>query len=129
MTPIPIKIRKVMAAEPFYKTCSRNMALQDHVCGRDPRTGKLIEWEHAFIYAGKQMQKIWAIIPLCWYTHSGPKLNKEINQWIALNRATDTELEEVSKVVDYKRLRSVLNEKYGVYSPLPPVKQPLGINY
>ena len=39
-------------------------------------------------------------------------LNKEINEWIALNRASDEELEAVSKAIDYKRKREYLNGKY-----------------
>ena len=43
-------------------------------------------------------------------------LNKEINVWIALNRATDEELKKYSKAIDYIRMREVLNKKYGVYN-------------
>lgn len=113
--PIPLKQRAEMSKDPFYHVCARKEALKDHTCqGR-------ITWEHALIYAGKKIQDSWAIIGLCEWAHSvnnhqdGPGLNKEINVWIALNRASDDELRKVSKAVNYIRLRSVLNEKYGVY--------------
>lgn len=101
-----------MAADPYYKTCARSNLLHDHMCKPDPVTGKLIEWEHTLIFASKQVQKKFAIIPICWYVHRGPALVKEINVWIALNRATDEELREISKVVNYFRERERLNKKY-----------------
>ncbi len=113
---MPTKLREECANDPQYKICMRNQALNDHICAPDPLTGKLIEWEHALIYAGKQVQKKYAIVPICWYVHRGPGLVKEINVWLALNRATDEEIAEISKVVNYKRMKNALNEKYGTPS-------------
>lgn len=48
--------------------------------------------EHAFIYAAKQINELWAIIPLCWYHHLGEGLDKQQNQAIALRRATEHDL-------------------------------------
>ena len=118
MTTIPLKQRNEMAFDLYYKTCARQDALHDHVChGR-------ITWEHAIIHAGRKLQKRWAIVPLCEWAHSvnscqdGGGLEKQINVWLALNRACDEELVEISKAVDYLRLRSYLNDKYGVPNPL-----------
>lgn len=102
-----------MATDPYYKTCIRARLLKDHVCEADPMTHKLIDWEHVLIYASKQVNEIWAIIPICWLVHRGGKLNKEINLWIALNRATDDELRKYSKAVNYIRERDRLNNIYG----------------
>ena len=78
MRPIPPKLRERMAADPYYKGCAR----ADFECrGR-------ITWEHAFTYAGKQINEFWAIIPLCEYHHLGEGLNKAVNQIIAARRAT-----------------------------------------
>ena len=112
MNNIPPKLRKEMAADPYYSTCARQTLLDDHECFPDPLTGKLIEWEHVFYWQGKQLQKKWCIIPICWLTHRGPEFNKEINEWIALNRAEDEELKEISKAVDYNLKRDYLNTKY-----------------
>lgn len=111
---MPVKLRKELAADPSYKICLRNAALQDHTCMPNPLNKKLIEWEHALIYAGKQIQQKWAIVPLCWWAHSGPGLVKEINIWVALSRSTDEELQAISKVINYKRMKIALNNKYGV---------------
>lgn len=102
-----------MLESPEYKICSRRI---DGGCkGR-------ITLEHAIIFAGKQVNSKWAIIPLCEYHHAvntyqdGGDLDKDINKCIALNRATDAELDMISKVIDYKKERERLNEKYrGIY--------------
>lgn len=125
--PIPKKMRITIGQDPYYFTCARNDALHDHVCEADPLNGKLIDWEHALYFKGSKLQKIFAIIPSCWWAHRGPGLNKEINVWIALNRASDAELEAYSKAEDLKVKRDRLNIKYGVYiapQSLEPVLHP-----
>jgi hypothetical protein len=46
------------------------------------------------------------------YQDSGD-LNKEKNEWIALNRATDEDLQRISKLINYQAKRDYLNQKYG----------------
>lgn len=77
-----------------------------------------ITWEHALIYAGRQIDEAWAIVLLC-ERHHGVNtyqdcgdLQKEKNVWIALNQATNEELQKYSKAIDYIRLRNTLNAKY-----------------
>ena len=114
MRPIPPKLREEMAADPLYKSCIRRRLLKDHVCQTDPlKPFQVVEWEHTIQYAGKQLNEKWAIIPICWLVHRGGKLNKEVNVWIALNRATDEELKAISKAEDYIAKRERLNAKYG----------------
>lgn len=84
MRKIPKKLREEMAADPYYKACAR----ADFECkGR-------ITWEHAFTYAGKQINEKFAIIPLCEYHHLGEGLVKIINQAIAARRATKEDREK-----------------------------------
>jgi hypothetical protein len=91
------------------------------VCARadDGNCGGRITWEHVAIYAGKQIDEVWAIIHLCEYHHDvntyqgNGDLQKEKNMWIALNRASDSELLMYSKAIDYIRMRETLNKKYG----------------
>lgn len=75
---------------PYYKSCAR----ESFDCqGR-------ITFEHAVIYAGRQLQEEWAIIPICAYHHAvdefqdGGDLDKEINYFIALMRATPDDFEK-----------------------------------
>lgn len=117
MNNMPLKLREVCAADEEYRTCMRQEALHDHECAPDPLNGRLIEWEHALIFAGEQVQRKFAVISSCWWAHRGPGLDKRKNVWIALNRASDTELEEISKATDYLVMRERLNEAYGAYEP------------
>lgn len=121
MTPIPKELTVELEADPFYKVCAR-AGYHDHKC-----QGK-ITWEHAIIYAGKQLQKKFAIIPLCEYGHAvnfhqdGGDLKKEINLWIALSRATDEEILSISKVERYAFQKERLIKKYGTWHQDIPMK-------
>lgn len=94
---------------------------EKNVCARasDGNCDGRITFEHTLIYAGKQIDEVWAIIHLCEYHHAvntyqdGGDLNKEKNVWIALNRATDEELLKYSKAINYIRERKRLNKIYG----------------
>lgn len=116
---MPLKLRKELDADPFYKVCSR-FGQQGHQCqGR-------VTFNHAIIFAGKQLQEKWAIQPLCEFGHSvdkfqdGGDFDEEINLWIVLNRATEAELRRISKAVNYLRQRERLNKIYGEYKPVVP---------
>lgn len=114
-------VQQAMNADPAYKKCMRRELLHDHECkGRITR-------EHAIIYAGNQVDAVWAIIPICAYAHSvdeyqdGGILDKKINEWIALNRASDADILEMtgesevtplSKAIYYTRRRAFLNTLY-----------------
>lgn len=77
MRPIPEKLKKQIASDPAMKFCIHESPL----CrGR-------VEWEHAFIYAGKQINEWWAIIGVCVYHHRGAGLDKDYNRFRALDRA------------------------------------------
>lgn len=91
---IPPKLREQLSQDPFYRQCAyrtkriylaSGFPLWRNCKGR-------ITWEHALLYAGKQVQETFAIIPLCWYHHLGDGLNKRINIQIALSRATPADL-------------------------------------
>lgn len=108
MRTIPQKLKKEILADEYYKSCARK---NDDCDGR-------ITWEHAIIFAGKQANLKWAIVPLCTFHHAvdkhqdGGDLNKELNMLLALNRASDDELRCVSKAIDYLSMRQRLNKKY-----------------
>lgn len=113
MRPIPPTMRARMAMDPIYRECLRQTIFSDHVCRANPATGKLIEWEHAFLYAGQQINEIWAIIPICWWVHEGPGKNKDLNQYMALRRATPVELAKYPRV-DWLQLLRRLKIKLGL---------------
>ena len=96
---------------------------EPNVCARakDGSCKGRITWEHALTYAGKQIDEVWAIIKLCEYHHAVNTyqdmgaLNKKVNVWIALNRATDDELRKYSKAIDLIKRREFYNMVYGKY--------------
>lgn len=116
-----------MAVDPLYKICAFS-TVPGHVCG-----GR-VTWEHALTFSGRKIQIPWAIIPICARAHEVDEfqdahtMNKEMNVWVALNRATDDELRAVSKSTDYIRERDRLNRIYGVYTPPVPAESE-EINY
>lgn len=111
MRKISDRVRKIINEDRYYTICAR---------WRDGGCKGRITMEHALIYAGRQIDEAWAIVPLCAYHHAvdeyqdGGDLKKEINVMLALNRATDDELLKYSKAIDYIALRKKLNEKYHI---------------
>ncbi len=57
--PIPKAMREQLADDPFMTDC----IIAAGCSGR-------IEWHHAFNYAGKRQNELWAILPLCKFHHS-----------------------------------------------------------
>lgn len=102
MRPIPPKVKAQILGDPYYRVCAR---IDEHCAGR-------LTWEHCWIYSGRQINRKWAIIPLCWYHHLGQGLNKEMNQWISLTRATKADLAEFPNK-NWEQIINHLQNKYG----------------
>ena len=107
MRPIPKKLRDEMASDLFYKRC----------CLTGQITAK-IEWHHNLIYAGKQVNEKWCILPISHAMHelSKDQTVRERLDWIMVNRATTDELKRYSKAVDLQRLKNRLNRKFGLWN-------------
>lgn len=104
MRSIPKKLKDEMSRDPFYKRCCISGA-----------THEKIDWHHTIIFAGRQLNEAWAIVPLARSIHENIVKYQDKCLWIALNRASESDLRRYSKAIDYIRLRNRLNEKYGVY--------------
>jgi len=121
MIPIPSKLQKRMNEDPAYEQCMLS-GVKGHECG-----GRANTREHAIMFQGKRLQELWAIISLCARGHEVDEyqdahtMDKQMNIWVALNRATDTELRAISKSTDYIRERERLNKIYGPYTPPKPL--------
>lgn len=105
MRPIPPKLRNKMSEDRYYKTC----CLSDETC-----SGR-IEWHHNLIYQGRQLNEQWCILPLC-HAHHLRADHSDVKQhlnWIMLNRATDTEILNVSKAINYMDMKNRLQKIYG----------------
>lgn len=94
MNNTPQWIRNIWAKEEKPPLCVRHA---EGTCkGRITR-------EHALIYAGRQIQELWAIIPLCAFHHAvdfyqdSGDLRKRVNEVIAVSRATAEELKKYPK--------------------------------
>ena len=77
-------------------------------------SGKMTK-EHALYYAGRQIQEPWAIIDLCWHHHLGAGLNKRMNEYLAIMRATPEDLAKYPRV-DWAQKLSYLKKTLGIDS-------------
>ena len=107
MRRIPKKLREEMNSDPFYHKC---------VCAGDNFgcAGK-IEFHHVFLWAGRQINEKWNILPVCEFHHRGLGFDKEYFEWIAVNRATNEELVKYPRI-NWAQIRSYLNSQYGNYA-------------
>lgn len=101
MRPIPEAHRLIISSDPYFSVCAR----KNHEC-----SGR-ITIEHSFIYGGRQINELWAYLPLCVFHHLGSGLNKEINHYLSLKRATDEDLRKYPKK-DWNNERRYLFNKY-----------------
>ena len=105
--PIPQELRDSMSMKPFYKKCC---IANDNCFGR-------IEWHHHKTHKGTRLNKEWCILPVCQHHHGRANIRntRERMDWVALNRASDQELKEISQAEDYIKTREMLNRIYGEY--------------
>jgi len=98
MRPIPQKLKDEMEADPFYQKCAWH--------GR-PHPGKKIEWHHNLIFSGRQVNRKFAILPLCEEIHQqvSKREIREYLDWIMVSRATEKELEEFGLTKKFNRLK------------------------
>lgn len=80
MNRMPPALRAQLSEDPEYKVCARRNG-----GGCSGRT----TFEHAILYANRQVQERWAILPLCQYHHLWEGLDKAWNVRYAMSRATD----------------------------------------
>jgi len=104
MRPIPQDLKIEMESDPFYSRCC--------ITGQH-KTSVKIDWHHNLIYAGKQVNEKWCILPLAEDVHEKIVRYKEKCDWIMLNRGTDDQLRKYSKAKDLIRERDRLNKIYG----------------
>lgn len=122
MTPIPKKVREEIDQDPDSKFC---VAFEQDINVFEDKNNSCdgrITMHHALIYAGKQLQEKWAILPLCAKHHgvdgwkdAGTYIGDEGSQWIAFNRAPEGRLSSMSKAIDYLFQKQRLNNIYGVW--------------
>jgi hypothetical protein len=88
--PISARVKKILLADPRMKRCAL-APVQDLY---EPCDGR-IEFEHAWIYAGRQIDEPWAIIGVCSKHHKmkdGDRAVKAAIETASLMLATDEDL-------------------------------------
>ena len=106
MRKIPEDLQDKLAADPFYERCCITGAYKRHT---------RIEWHHNFIFAGRQVNEEWCVLPVAKEVHDqmhDPRIREECD-WIMLNRADGATLQLYSKAVDLTKRRDMLNRMYG----------------
>lgn len=91
MRPIPKQLREQLADEPRMKRCLLR--------GYDCSAGKL-EWNHAWVYSGRQINERWGIALLCVFHHRLAHSNKIVKRYVQellLQEMTDEELADAQK--------------------------------
>lgn len=112
MRPIPPKLKRELAADPFMLRC-----IHSYLPGATPCSGR-VEWEHAFTFAGRQLNERWAIVPVCTGHHRGGGLVKDLNRYAALLRMTIQERLDVRvkyRTTDWEQLRSWFSSKFPTF--------------
>jgi hypothetical protein len=101
MRKIPLKIREHFDLDPYYKNCVLKFEHFGYCEGR-------IEIHHNLIYAGRQSDEEWTMLPLCSKHHAMEKRKdiKEVLNQIMIDRGTPEEVKKVSKVVNYEKYRN-----------------------
>jgi hypothetical protein len=106
MNNIPPKLRREIERDPYYLHCC--------ITGM-PVTMVKIEWHHNFIYAGRQVQEKWCILPVDKDLHKKLKGDRDLQgrlDWEMLKRATPEELAKYSRAGLFEKLER-LYKKYG----------------
>lgn len=117
MNRMPLKLRAELEKDPWYKICciTGDRSSYDSLTGVFER----IEWHHNLMFAGKQVQEKFSILPVLSSVHKTVHLEemKARLDWIMWNRASDEQIKRYSKSEDYMAYRDYLNEVYGEYIP------------
>lgn len=109
MNHIPKQLNDEMNDDPYYRKCCLSFL---------GGCGGRIQRHHALTWKGSQYQRKFCILPACENHHEkarGGEVKKRFD-WILLNRATEVELLEISKAINYVEMRDRLNKEYGIYS-------------
>lgn len=109
MARIPPKIKARLATLKRMTKCIFLLRDPKHKCeGR-------IEREHVWIYAGRQIQEVWAIVSVCTGWHRlknfGSPLEKDWHRYVSLTLASDDDLKKYPRF-NWKQEKQRLAHKY-----------------
>lgn len=116
---IPSKLREELNQDPFMSQCVLTRLGINHPCNG-------LEWHHVWIYARKQIQEKFAIIPVCQNAHKDETKYRNLFQWITLHRATKEELARYPKydwLKNYELLHLLSLSDFDCFNRMPPKKR------
>lgn len=93
-----------MASDPFYKKCCAD--------GLGYCAGK-VEWHHTFIYGGKQINEVWAIVPACERHHDQVTKEPKVKMYfekVSIMRASQDDLSKYPRK-DWEQIKCHLFTK------------------
>lgn len=102
MRPIPPKLRRQLSEDSFMKRCV--------YCG----SPKDIEWEHSWIYAGRQINEWWAIVPLCRDHHRGKYASakvKRYGKWHSIMRGLKEAVQKYPRM-NWHQIKKTLDKEF-----------------
>ncbi len=105
MRPISIKMRNTLSNMPRMKVCELLYSDMSDCEGK-------IEYHHVWIYAGRQINEIWAILGVCKRHHDMVKTDRRVKEALerrSLEIATNEELSKYPKK-DWKQLKIYLRK-------------------
>ena len=105
MTPIPPAVRGVLAGLRRMKRC----ALAPLQGLYEPCEGR-VEWHHAFLYAGKRIQEVWAIVGACHHHHDMVKSQRAVQmafETASIKLASEADLAEYPRK-NWKQIKKSL---------------------
>ena len=108
MATIPKKLRTQLANSAFMQDCIFKLKDQGHECQGG------IDWEHVWIYAGKQIQEAWAILPVCAHMHRGnfgTAFEKSWHEFVSLSRASPSDLAKYPRI-NWSQKKKDLQSRY-----------------
>ncbi len=111
MNKIPKNLREQLASDQFYSRCC--------ITGLSSTFADPIQWHHNMVFAGKQVQARFAILPVLKSVHDQAN-NKEIREkldWVMLNRMSTEDLMLYGKGIRWYARLEGLNYKFGVWKP------------
>lgn len=104
MWPIPLSLRSKLSSDSFMRRCV--------ITGEQNQ----VSFEHCWVYAGRQINEDWAIVPLRRDLNVNMQADvKDRCRWVSLGRATEKDLAKYPKR-DWKNIKKFLQSKYGHYT-------------
>lgn len=108
MRPIPLEHIKIINSEPYYK--------KSCLSGLNGTWNDRIVIHHPWLYAGKQINEIWAYMPLLDSEHEELSKNLVMRNKVKLLSLQRADLKEIQKKYprhDWKTVYNYLNKLYG----------------